>query len=58
MFRKPTPKLALSLLVTNYPPDKYKAAAQAQYFSRERRIVLSGNVYVLQKIVFGLNGFI
>jgi lipopolysaccharide export system protein LptA len=24
-------------------------AAQAQYFSKERRIVLSGNVYILQK---------
>jgi lipopolysaccharide export system protein LptA len=34
----------------NYPARKIQAtAAQAQYFSRERRIVLSGNVYVLQE---------
>jgi lipopolysaccharide export system protein LptA len=34
----------------NYPARQIQAtAAQAQYFSRERRIVLSGNVYVLQK---------
>lgn len=34
----------------NYPARKIQAtAAQAQYFSRERRIVLSGNVYVLQQ---------
>ena len=33
----------------NYPARQIQAtAAQAQYFSRERRIVLSGNVYVLQ----------
>jgi lipopolysaccharide export system protein LptA len=33
-----------------YPARKIQAtAAQAQYFSRERRIVLSGNVYVLQE---------
>jgi lipopolysaccharide export system protein LptA len=33
----------------NYPARKIQAtAAQAQYFSRERRLVLSGNVYVLQ----------
>lgn len=32
-----------------YPAQEIQAtAAQAQYFSRERRIVLSGNVYVLQ----------
>ena len=34
----------------NYPSRKIQAtAAQAQYFSRERRLVLSGNVYVLQE---------
>ncbi len=34
----------------NYPARQIQAtSAQAQYFSRERRIVLSGNVYVLQK---------
>ncbi len=34
----------------NYPARQIQAtAAQAQYFSRERRIVLSGNVYVLQQ---------
>lgn len=33
----------------SYPARQIQAtAAQAQYFSRERRIVLSGNVYVLQ----------
>lgn len=33
-----------------YPARQIQAtAAQAQYFSRERRIVLSGNVYVLQQ---------
>lgn len=33
-----------------YPSRGIQAtAAQAQYFSRERRIILSGNVYVLQK---------
>lgn len=32
-----------------YPAREIRAtAAQAQYFSRERRIVLTGNVYVLQ----------
>ncbi|MBJ7898486.1 MAG: ostA-like family protein [Cyanobacteria bacterium RI_101] len=32
-----------------YPARKMQATAvQAQYFSRERRLVLSGNVYVLQ----------
>ncbi len=32
-----------------YPARKIQAtSAQAQYFSRERRLVLSGNVYVLQ----------
>lgn len=34
----------------DYPARQIQAtAAQAQYFSRERRIVLSGDVYVLQK---------
>jgi len=34
----------------NYPAQEMQAtAAQAQYFSRERRLVLSGNVYVLQQ---------
>lgn len=34
----------------NYPARDIQAtAAQAQYFSRERRLVLSGNVYVLQQ---------
>jgi lipopolysaccharide export system protein LptA len=33
-----------------YPSRKIQAtAAQAQYFSQERRLVLSGNVYVLQE---------
>jgi lipopolysaccharide export system protein LptA len=33
----------------NYPTRKIQATAtQAQYYSRERRLVLSGNVYVLQ----------
>lgn len=33
----------------SYPARQIQAtASQAQYFSRERRIVLSGNVYVLQ----------
>ncbi|HEY9753220.1 MAG TPA: LptA/OstA family protein [Coleofasciculaceae cyanobacterium] len=33
-----------------YPARQIQAtAAQAQYFSKERRIVLSGNVYVLQE---------
>lgn len=33
-----------------YPARQIQAtAAQAQYFSRERRIVLSGNVYILQE---------
>lgn len=33
-----------------YPARQIQAtAAQAQYFSRERRIVLSGNVYILQQ---------
>jgi|SRR6478672_11797078 lipopolysaccharide export system protein LptA len=33
-----------------YPARQIQAtAAQAQYFSRERRIVLTGNVYVLQQ---------
>jgi lipopolysaccharide export system protein LptA len=34
----------------NYPSRKIQGtAAQAQYYSRERRLVLSGNVYVLQE---------
>ncbi len=34
----------------NYPARNLQAtSAQAQYFSRERRLVLSGNVYVLQE---------
>jgi lipopolysaccharide export system protein LptA len=34
----------------NYPARQIQAtSAQAQYFSRERRIVLTGNVYVLQQ---------
>jgi lipopolysaccharide export system protein LptA len=34
----------------DYPARQMQAtAAQAQYFSRERRIVLTGNVYVLQE---------
>jgi lipopolysaccharide export system protein LptA len=34
----------------NYPARQIQAtAAQAQYFSRERRLILTGNVYVLQK---------
>lgn len=34
----------------DYPSRQIKAtAAQAQYFSREARIVLTGNVYVLQE---------
>jgi lipopolysaccharide export system protein LptA len=34
----------------DYPTRQIQAtAAQAQYFSRERRIVLSGDVYVLQE---------
>jgi lipopolysaccharide export system protein LptA len=34
----------------NYPARQLQAtSAQAQYFSRERRLVLSGNVYVLQE---------
>ncbi|MFW6358494.1 MAG: LptA/OstA family protein [Chroococcales cyanobacterium] len=34
----------------NYPARKLQAtSAQAQYFSRERRLVLTGNVYVLQE---------
>ena len=33
-----------------YPARQIQAtAAQAQYFSRERRIVLNGNVYILQQ---------
>lgn len=33
----------------NYPARNLQAtSAQAQYFSRERRLVLTGNVYVLQ----------
>jgi lipopolysaccharide export system protein LptA len=34
----------------NYPSRQIQATAtQAQYFSRERRLVLTGNVYVLQE---------
>ena len=34
----------------NYPARKIQAtAAQAQYYSRERRLVLTGNVYVIQE---------
>ncbi len=34
----------------SYPARQIQAtSAQAQYYSRERRIVLSGNVYVLQQ---------
>lgn len=34
----------------NYPARQIQAtAAQAQYFTKERRLVLSGNVYVLQQ---------
>lgn len=34
----------------NYPARQIQATSvQAQYYSRERRIVLSGNVYVLQE---------
>jgi lipopolysaccharide export system protein LptA len=34
----------------NYPARDIQAtAAQAQYFSKEKRLVLSGNVYVLQE---------
>ena len=34
----------------NYPARQIQAtAAQAQYFDRERRLVLSGNVFVLQE---------
>lgn len=34
----------------NYPARQIQAtAAQAQYFSKERRIILTGNVYILQQ---------
>ncbi|MGK7895290.1 MAG: LptA/OstA family protein [Xenococcus sp. (in: cyanobacteria)] len=34
----------------NYPSRQIQAtAAQAQYYSRERRLVLNGNVYVIQE---------
>ena len=34
----------------NYPAQKLQAtAAQAQYYTRERRLILIGNVYVLQE---------
>jgi lipopolysaccharide export system protein LptA len=34
----------------NYPAKQIQAtSAQAQYYSRERRIILTGNVYVLQE---------
>lgn len=41
---------AIGNVQINYPARQIQAtAAQAQYFSRERKIVLSGNVYVLQQ---------
>lgn len=41
---------AIGNVQINYPSRQIQAtAAQAQYFSRERKIVLSGNVYVLQQ---------
>jgi lipopolysaccharide export system protein LptA len=34
----------------NYPARKIQATAnQAQYYSRERRLIMTGNVYVLQE---------
>ena len=40
---------AIGNVQINYPARQIQAtAAQAQYFSRERKIILSGNVYVLQ----------
>jgi lipopolysaccharide export system protein LptA len=34
----------------NYPARQIQAtAAQAQYYSRERRLILTGNVYVIQE---------
>ncbi|MBF2057157.1 MAG: OstA family protein [Cyanobacterium sp. T60_A2020_053] len=36
-------------VTVNYPARNIQAtSAQAQYFSQERRLVLSGNVYVVQ----------
>jgi lipopolysaccharide export system protein LptA len=41
---------ALGNVQIDYPARQIQAtSAQAQYFSRERRIVLTGNVYVLQQ---------
>lgn len=41
---------AIGNVQINYPARQIQAtAAQAQYFSRERKIILSGNVYVLQQ---------
>ncbi len=41
---------AIGNVQINYPSRQIQAtAAQAQYFSRERKIVLNGNVYVLQQ---------
>ena len=41
---------AIGNVQINYPSRQIQAtAAQAQYFSRERKIILSGNVYVLQQ---------
>lgn len=41
---------AIGNVQINYPARQIQAtAAQAQYFSRERKIILSGNVYVLQE---------
>ena len=41
---------ALGNVEINFPARQIQAtAAQAQYFSRERRLILSGNVYVLQE---------
>jgi lipopolysaccharide export system protein LptA len=54
MSRKPTRQsgvvTARGNVQMDYPARQIQAtAAQAQYFSKERRIVLSGNVYVLQQ---------
>ena len=40
---------ALGNVQINYPARQIQAtSAQAQYYSRERRLVLNGNVYVIQ----------
>lgn len=40
---------AIGNVQINYPARQIQAtAAQAQYYSRERRLVLNGNVYVIQ----------